>query len=76
MITRPTKIEKWYCVWDGHYGEFIESFDTLEDAREYCKKSINGNPKVLHHYRIGKWISADTDDYELLEEVKGGRRWN
>lgn len=73
MIIRPTWIEKWYCVWDAIYGDFIESFDTLEDAREYCRKSINGNPKVSHHYRIGKWISVDTDDYELLEEVKGGR---
>ena len=32
-IIRPTKIDKWFCVWDGNYGDFIDSFNTLEDAR-------------------------------------------
>lgn len=70
MITRPTKIEKWFCVWDLHYGDFIESFATAEDAREWCRKSIKGNPNYLHHYAVGKWISVDSDDYEQLEEIK------
>lgn len=73
MIIRPDKIEKWFCVWDAHYGDFIESFNTLEEAREYCKKSIENNPRCLHHYKIGKWISPDTDEYTLLEEVTGGQ---
>ena len=73
MIIRPDKIEKWFCVWDTHYGDFIESFNTLEEAREYCKKSIENNPRCLHHYEIGKWISPDTDEYTLLEEVTGGQ---
>ena len=75
MIIRPTKIEKQFCVWDGCYGDFIESFNTLEDAREYCRKAIKGNPKCYHHYKIGKWISPDTDDYELLEEVKEEKKY-
>jgi hypothetical protein len=70
MIIRPTEIKQWFCVWDGNYGDFIDSFDTLEDARNYCKKAIKGNPKCMHHYKIGKWISPETDDFELLEEVK------
>lgn len=69
-IIRPTKIDKWFCVWDGIYGDFIESFDTLEDAREYCRKAIKGNSKYYHYYKIGKWISPNTDDYKLIEEIK------
>lgn len=74
-IIRPVKIEKWFCVWDGYYGDFIESFDTLEDAREYCRKSIERNPQYCHHYEIGKWISPDTDDYKLIEEIKADRKF-
>ena len=75
MIIRPAKIDKWFCVWDGNYGDFIESFDTLEDAREHCRKAIKRNPKCHHHYKIGKWISPDSDDYELLEEIKENKHF-
>ena len=74
-IIRPTKIDKWFCVWDGNYGDFIDSFNTLEDAREYCRKAIEGNRKCYHHYKIGKWISPDTDDYKLIEEIKADRKF-
>lgn len=69
-ITKPTKIDKWFCVWDGNYGDFINSFNTLEKSKEYCRKAIENNPKYYHHYKIGKWISPDTDDYKLIEEIK------
>lgn len=74
-IIRPTKIDKWFCVWDGNYGDFIDSFNTLEEAREYCRKAIKNNPKCYHHYKIGKWISPDTDDYKLIEEIKADRKF-
>ena len=63
-----TKIDKCFCVWDGNYGDYIDSFNTLEETREYCKKAIENNPKCYHHYKIGKWFS--TDDYKLIEEIK------
>ena len=69
------KIDKWLCVWDGNYGDFIDSFNTLEEAREYCRKAIENNPKCYHHYKIGEWISPDTDDYKLIEEIKADRKF-
>ena len=70
VIVKYAKIDDWFCVFDDNYGDFIESFNTLEDAREYCRKAIKNNPKCYHHYKIGKWTSSDTDDYKLIEEIK------
>ena len=70
VIEKYTKIDNWFCVFDGNYGDFIDSFNTLEEAREYCRKAIKNNPKCYHHYKIGKWTSPNTDDYKLIEEIK------
>jgi len=47
----------------------------LEEAREYCRKAIKNNSKCYHYYKIGKWISPDTDDYKLIEEIKADRKF-
>ena len=69
-IIRLTKNDKRFCVWDVNYGDFIDSFNTLEEAREYCRKAILNKSEYYHHYKIGEWISPDTDDYKLIEEIK------
>ena len=58
------KLEKQYCVWDAIYGDFLENFTTLKEAKEYCHKQIKGI------YIVGKWLCNDRNSSEYDSSYK------
>lgn len=51
-----------YCVFDSHYGDFIENFKTIKEAKNYCFNLIECNKNYFHSYVIGKWESNDINN--------------
>ena len=59
------KLEKPYCVWDAVNNDFLENFETLKKAKEYCEQQRKNG--VFGIYKIGKWISNDSESTEYKE---------
>ena len=56
---------KRYCVWCAIYHEFIENFETIEEAKEYCCNMIKKGAKG--GFIIGRWTSEDLSSTEYEE---------
>ena len=68
-------MEKLYCVFDYHYGDYVESFETERQATEYCHDLINSHLDKDFDFDIGKWI-GDSEQYERIKHIyyKADRR--
>lgn len=58
-----------FCVFDRHYGDFIESFDTLVEARTFVSDLISKITKEgkLYDLAIGRYIDDTSDYYNIVE---------
>lgn len=58
-----------YAVYDGFYGNFIESFPTDLEAIGYIKGMLSVlNPVVPRKFLLVRYINSVSTDYEVLQE--------
>ena len=60
---------KKYCVIDLHYGDFVEAFNSITEARIFINGLIRKatEREQLYNLGIGKYIDDITDDYRIIE---------
>lgn len=55
-------MKQMYALYDtGYFTDFIECFDTLDDARKYVSQHQYSNVSLV------KYLSANIDDFSYIE---------
>lgn len=57
-----------YAVYDGFYGDFVESFPTDLEAMGYIKGMLSVlGPIVPRQFLLVRYIDSVSTDYEVLQ---------